>query len=206
MVAFANVMPGVDRACAIFVAISGAGVISMVVAPIVSKPLRFFPPVVPGTSAAAPAPKLPGPIPMVSNRSYGALDNTAIADAVQVFVLLPVKYTKGFVATISVLLGIVAGCRVAVSMGTANLGKVGNAHRFDIDTPFAFVMPTFDVVMILTTTPVMSGRASPVLTGQRWSRRHRARRMNVVGGVPGADRAHGLMPPGPRRLPAVQTA
>ncbi|HMY98315.1 MAG TPA: solute carrier family 23 protein, partial [Burkholderiaceae bacterium] len=165
MVAFANAMPGVDGARAIFGAIIGAGVISMVIAPIVSKLLRFFPPVVTGTigislmrvgvgwamggpanlaqnvdvpklvamvdgvkaaaaaaaasaavsgaSAAAPAMKLPGPIPMVNNLNYGALDNMAVAAAVLVFILLLVKYTRGFVANISVLLGIVAGCAVA---------------------------------------------------------------------------------------------
>ena len=207
MVAFANAMPGVDGARAIFGAIIGAGVISMVIAPIVSKLLRFFPPVVTGTigislmrvgvgwamggpanlaqnvdvpklvamvdgvkaaaaaaaasaavsgaSAAAPAMKLPGPIPMVNNLNYGALDNMAVAAAVLVFILLLVKYTRGFVANISVLLGIVAGCAVAIAMGKMNFDKVGKAHWFDVVTPFAFGMPTFDIVMILTMTLVM---------------------------------------------------
>ena len=53
MVAFANAMPGVDGARAIFGAIIGAGVISIVIAPIVSKLLRFFPPVVTGTIIAS---------------------------------------------------------------------------------------------------------------------------------------------------------
>ena len=52
MVAFANAMPGVDGARAIFGAIIGAGVISMIIAPMVSKMLRFFPPVVTGTIIA----------------------------------------------------------------------------------------------------------------------------------------------------------
>ena len=211
MVAFANAMPGVDGARAIFGAIIGAGVISMVIAPIVSKLLRFFPPVVTGTiiaiigislmrvgvgwamggpanlaqsvdvpklvamvdsakataaaaaasaaatgaSAAAPVLKLPGPIPMVNSVGYGALDNMAIAGAVLVFILLLVKYAKGFVANISVLLGIVAGCVVAMATGKMNFDKVGKAHWFDVVTPFAFGMPTFDIVMILTMTLVM---------------------------------------------------
>ena len=208
MVAFANAMPGVDGARAIFGAIIGAGIISMIIAPIVSKLLRFFPPVVTGTiiaiigislmrvgvgwamggpanlaqqvdvpklvamvdgakaaaaaaaasmpvGAAAPAIKLPGPIPMVDNLGYGALDNMAIAAAVMVFILLLVKYTKGFVANISVLLGIVAGCVIAVAMGKMNFDKVDKAHWFDVVTPFAFGMPTFDPIMILTMTLVM---------------------------------------------------
>ena len=199
MVAFANAMPGVDGARAIFGAIIGAGVISMLIAPIVSKLLRFFPPVVTGTIIAiigislmrvgvgwamgGPAPmaqsvdvprlvamvdaakataeaasapvKLTGPIPMTNNPGYGALDNMAIAAAVLVFILLLVKYAKGFVANISVLLGIVAGCAVAIAMGKMNFDKVAKAHWFDVVTPFAFGMPTFDIVMILTMTLVM---------------------------------------------------
>jgi uric acid transporter len=207
MVAFANAMPGADGARAIFGAIIGAGVISILIAPAVSKLLRFFPPVVTGTiiaiigislmrvgvgwamggpanlaqnvdvpklvemvdsaksaaavaSAAAPgaAPqsiKLAGPIPMVDNPSYGALDNMAIAGAVLVFILLLVRYMKGFVANISVLLGIVAGCAIAIALGKMNFDKVGKAHWFDVVTPFAFGMPTFDPVMILTMSLVM---------------------------------------------------
>ncbi len=208
MVAFANAMPGVDGARAIFGAIIGAGIISMLIAPLVSKMLRFFPPVVTGTiiaiigislmrvgvgwamggpanlaqspdvpkliamvdkvkagaaaaaasaapAASAPALKLPGPIPMVDNLNYGALDNMAIAAFVLIVVLLLVKYMKGFIANISVLLGIVAGCAVAMAMGKMNFDKVAKANWFDFVTPFAFGMPTFDPVMILTMTLVM---------------------------------------------------
>lgn len=198
MVAFANAMPGVDGARAIFGAIIGAGVISIVIAPVVSKLLRFFPPVVTGTiiaiigislmrvgvgwamggpanlaqrvdtpklvamvdnakaaAAAASKPVQLGPIPMVDNPGYGALDNMAIAAAVLVFILLLVKYAKGFVANISVLLGIIAGCAVAVAMGKMTFDKVGKAAWFDVVTPFAFGMPTFDIVMVLTMTLVM---------------------------------------------------
>ncbi len=198
MVAFANAMPGVDGARAIFGAIIGAGIISIVIAPAVSKLLRFFPPVVTGTiiaiigislmrvgvgwamggppnlaqrvdtpklvamvdnakatASAASKPVQLGPIPMVDNPGYGALDNMAIAAAVLVFILLLVKYTKGFVANISVLLGIVAGCAVAIAMGKMNFDKVGKAAWFDVVTPFAFGMPTFDIIMILTMTLVM---------------------------------------------------
>jgi uric acid transporter len=200
MVAFANAMPGVDGARAIFGAIIGAGVISMLIAPVVSKLLRFFPPVVTGTiiaiigislmrvgvgwamggpaplaqsvdvpklvamvdgakaaaaAASAPLTRLPGPIPMVDNPAYGALDNMAIAGAVLVFILLLVKYCKGFIANISVLLGLVAGCALALAMGKMNFDKVAKAHWFDVVTPFAFGPPTFDPVMILTMTLVM---------------------------------------------------
>ena len=52
MVAMANAQSGVEGARAIFGAIIGAGVISMLIAPLMSRMLRFFPPVVTGTIIA----------------------------------------------------------------------------------------------------------------------------------------------------------
>ena len=52
MVAMANANPGLDGARMIFGAIIGAGVISIIIAPWVSRMLRFFPPVVTGTIIA----------------------------------------------------------------------------------------------------------------------------------------------------------
>ena len=52
MVAMAGSNPGLAGAGAIFGAIIGAGVISILIAPIVSRMLRFFPPVVTGTIIA----------------------------------------------------------------------------------------------------------------------------------------------------------
>jgi len=205
MVAMANAQGGVEGARAIFGAIIGAGIISMLIAPLMSRLLRFFPPVVTGTiiaiigislmrvgvgwamggpafmaqnvdvprlvemtrlvepalsapvapGAAPPVVRLPGPIPMTDNPAYAALDNMAIAGTVLVFILLLVKYMRGFVANISVLLGIVAGCVLAATMGKMHFDKVGKAHWFDVVTPFAFGMPSFDIVMILTMTLVM---------------------------------------------------
>ena len=52
MVAMANSNPGVAGAGLIFGSIIGAGVISILIAPIVSRMLRYFPPVVTGTIIA----------------------------------------------------------------------------------------------------------------------------------------------------------
>ena len=208
MVAMANATPGPDGARAIFGAIIGAGIVSMLLAPVMGKLLRFFPPVVTGsiiavigislmrvgvswatgapaqfaqnvdvpklvamvdgakasaasaaaaaaaTGAAAPAMKL-GPIPMVNNLNYGALDNLAIAGFVLVVILLLVKYGKGFIANIAVLLGIVAGCVLATGMGKMTFEKVAKASNFDVVTPFAFGMPIFEPMAILTMSLVM---------------------------------------------------
>jgi len=198
MVAMANVSSGPDGARAIFGAIIGAGLLSFLLAPLMSRLLRFFPPVVTGTiitiigislmrvgigwamggpapaaqsvdvprlvalvdaaksaAAAASAPVKLGPVPMLDNPAYGALDNLAVAAFVLVAILLITRYTRGFVANISVLLGLVAGCIVAVAMGKMGFDKVAKAHWFDVVTPLAFGTPTFDPVMVLTMTLVM---------------------------------------------------
>jgi len=238
MVAMANANPGTAGAQAIFGAIIGAGVVSMLIAPIVGRLLRFFPPVVTGTiiavigislmrvgigwamggpanlaqftdvprlvavvekakldaaasagasaalgaasspagavapqataaaaavgaaaqsgaAPAAPAIKLAGPIPQTNNPNYGALDNLGIAAFVLAAILLISRHGRGFVANIAVLLGIVAGCVLAAALGKMGFEKVAKAAWFDVVTPFAFGMPTFDPVLIVTMTLVM---------------------------------------------------
>jgi uracil-xanthine permease len=204
MLAVAHAMPGVDGARAIFGAGIGAGLLAMLIAPLMSRLLRFFPPVVTGSIIAiigislmrvgvgwamgGPAPlaqtvdiprlvamvdaakaaawaaapgaatsalQLSGPIPMVDNPAYGALDNLAIAAAVLVFILLLVKYGRGFVANVSVLLGLAGGCAAAIALGKMHFDKVTKAAWFDLVTPFAFGPPIFDAVTVLTFTIVM---------------------------------------------------
>jgi len=206
MVAMANASPGVEGARMIFGAIIGAGIVAMLLAPVMGRLLRFFPPVVTGTiiaiigislmrvgvgwamggpaflaqrtdvpklvamvdeakatatlqaassGASAPAAIKLGPIPMVDNPNYGALDNMAVAGFVLIVILLLVKYGRGFVANIAVLLGIVAGCVVAVAAGKMGFDKVAQADWVDVVLPFSFGMPTFDMVAILTMSLVM---------------------------------------------------
>ena len=198
MVAMATANPGPDGARLIFGSIIGAGIIAMLMAPVMGRLLRFFPPVVTGTIIAVigislmkvgvgwalggpsflaqrtDVPKLLsmveaakeaalakgaqitlGKIPMVDNPSYGALDNLAIAGFVLLVVLLLVKYGRGFMSNIAVLLGIVSGSLVAVVAGKMSFEKVVSAHWFDVVTPFAFGVPVFEPVAILTMTLVM---------------------------------------------------
>ncbi|MEO5735574.1 MAG: nucleobase:cation symporter-2 family protein [Rubrivivax sp.] len=206
MVAMANAQPGVEGARMIFGAIIGAGIVAMLLAPVMGRLLRFFPPVVTGTiiaiigislmrvgvgwalggpaflaqrtdvpklvamvdearatavlqaastGASAPAAIKLGPIPLVDNPAYGALDNLAIAAFVLVVILLLVRYGRGFLSNIAVLLGIVLGCVVAVASGKMGFEKVGKAHWFDVVLPFSFGIPTFDPLAILTMTLVM---------------------------------------------------
>jgi uric acid transporter len=202
MVAMANNNPGVQGAGLIFGAIIGAGVISILIAPIVSRMLRFFPPVVTGTIIAVigislmrvginwifgnpfgpTAPSMPNPehlawleaakqaastgavppvpagmsiVGSVPNPKYAQLSHIGIAAIVLASILLIAKYARGFVANISVLLGIVIGGVVATAAGLMTFEKVGKAGWFDLVLPFEIATPVFDPILILTMTLVM---------------------------------------------------
>ncbi|MFN3845025.1 MAG: solute carrier family 23 protein, partial [Paracoccaceae bacterium] len=74
---------------------------------------------------------------------------------VLVSILLIAKFGRGFVANISVLLGIVVGVIIAIAIGAMHFDKVGGAAWFGLITPFHFGVPIFDPIMILTMTLVM---------------------------------------------------
>jgi NCS2 family nucleobase:cation symporter-2 len=205
MVAMANAQGGHEGARAIFGAIIAAGVISIIIAPFVSRMLRFFPPVVTGTiilvigvslmriginwifgnpvGPTAPTvvdpvhadwlkavtegvaagtitgvPELPPKLAVAATQTnplYAPLGNIGISAIVLVSILLIARFGKGFVANISVLLGIVIGAIIAVALGKMGFSKVAEAEWFGLITPFHFGMPTFDLVMIVTMTLVM---------------------------------------------------
>ena len=214
MVAMANSNPGVQGAGLIFGAIIGAGVISILLAPVMSRMLRFFPPVVTGTiiavigislmrvginwifgvpagptapqivspehaqwlatvkslagvalapdaaasAAATVVPAMPAGLTLVGtvpNPKYAQLPHIAIAGVSLVSILLIAKFARGFIANISVLLGIIVAAVIATVMGLMNFDKVAKAHWFDFVLPFEIATPIFDPILILTMTLVM---------------------------------------------------
>ncbi|WP_225029913.1 nucleobase:cation symporter-2 family protein [Xinfangfangia pollutisoli] len=205
MLAMAGANPGPEGARAIFGAIIAAGVISILIAPLVSRMLRFFPPVVTGTiilvigvslmriginwifgnpvgptapSLVDPAysdwlkaategmaagtvtglPPMPEKLALaasVPNPAYAPLSAMLVSAVVLLSILMIARFGRGFVANISVLLGIVIGCLIAIVMGTMSFGKVADAAWFGMITPFHFGAPTFQLVPIVTMVLVM---------------------------------------------------
>ena len=176
MVAIAESVPGGDAARTLFGTIIAAGVIGIVLAPIASRMLRFFPPVVTGTIIAVIGvslmrvgigwamggppflAKIADPVnvgKMIANPNYAALDNLAIALFVLAAILLIAKYGRGFVANISVLLGIILGGAVTAGLGKMTFEKVAKAQWFDVVLPFHFGTPIFDPLLIVTMVLVM---------------------------------------------------
>jgi len=176
MVAIAESVPGGEAARTLFGTIIAAGVIGIVLAPVASRMLRFFPPVVTGTIIAVIGVSLmrvgigwamggppflakiadPANVgKMIANPNYAALDNLAIALFVLAAILLIAKFGRGFVANISVLLGIILGGAVAAGLGKMSFEKVAKAQWLDVVLPFHFGTPIFDPLLIVTMVLVM---------------------------------------------------
>ncbi len=108
-------------------------------------------------SPLAPAPRAlpwcpPSPPP---NPKYADLTGVGISGLVLLTILLIARFGKGFLANISVLLGIFGGVIMSAAMGLMDFHKVAKAQWFDIVLPFQIAMPVFDPILILTMTLVM---------------------------------------------------
>jgi len=151
------------RLLTIFGSVIVAGLLTILVAPMVSSLLSLFPPVVTGSiilmigislmavgvnwAAGAAVPTLPG---------YGDLFNLGMAGFVMITILLITRFVRGFFGNIAVLIGIVVGCLLAYfAFAAMSLEKVKNASWFAVIHPFQFGVPQFHWVHILTMCVVM---------------------------------------------------
>jgi NCS2 family nucleobase:cation symporter-2 len=180
-VTFASVGPMLSMAAApeigllgIYGSVIAAGIFGVVAAPFISRLLPLFPPVVTGTIimvigislmrvginwAGGGLPTLtkvidgiPGAFP---NPGYGQLQGLGIALFVLLVILGLIKWGSGFIANVSVLLGIVAGAILASALGVMHYEKVAAAPWTAIVLPLHFGMPQFHLVPIITMCIVM---------------------------------------------------
>ncbi|MGJ4930081.1 nucleobase:cation symporter-2 family protein [Bradyrhizobium sp. HKCCYLS2038] len=180
-VTFASVGPMLSMAASpeigllgIYGSVIAAGIFGIIVAPFVSRLLPLFPPVVTGTIILIIGISLmrvginwagggqPTIIKVVDgvrgnfpNPDYGQLQGLGIALFVLLFILGLIRWGTGFVANVSVLLGIVAGAVLATLLGVMHFDKVAAAPWGALVIPFRFGMPQFSLVPIVTMCIVM---------------------------------------------------
>jgi uracil-xanthine permease len=75
---------------------------------------------------------------MIGKPEYGSLQNWSVALVVIVVTLGLKFFTRGLVSLAAVLLGLIAGYRVAMAMGMVNFGNIERAAVFAAPKPFAF--------------------------------------------------------------------
>lgn len=154
----------------VYGAVLGSGLFTFLVAPYMSKLVRWFPPVVTGTVvliigislmrvgidwAAGGNPMVRSPDGMIPNPEYGLPFNLAMAAMVLAVILLIVAYAKGFISHLAVLFGLIVGYLVALLMGKINFGGIDLVSWFAVITPFHFGLPKFDLIAITTLCIVM---------------------------------------------------
>lgn len=149
---------GVASLPAIYGAVIVAGLFTFFAAPVFTRFLRFFPPVVTGTVLLVMGTSL---------LSVSANDFVNYADGVPaardlaygfgtlLIIILAQRFLRGFLGTLAVLLGLVVGTVTALVLGDANLDEVSNADAFGITTPFYFGLPEFNLVAIFSMIIVM---------------------------------------------------
>jgi uric acid transporter len=180
-VTFASVGPMLSMAnspdigiLGIYGSVIAAGVFAVIAAPFMGRLLPLFPPVVTGTIIIVIGVSLMriginwagGGLPTLGkvvdgvrgefpNPGYGQLEGLGIALFVLLVILGLIRWGSGFVANVSVLLGIIAGAILATILGVMHYDHVVSASWVSIVTPFRFGIPTFQVVPIITMCIVM---------------------------------------------------
>lgn len=140
---------------AIYGAIIASGIFIVIISSVFSKLVKFFPPIVTGSVVTIIGLTL---IPVAINdmaggqgsENFGDPKNLILAFGVLIFILLLNKFATGFLKTISILVGLIAGTIVASMMGMVDFAKVGEASWFHGIKPFYFGAPTFELSSIVT--------------------------------------------------------
>ena len=140
---------------AIYGAVIASGIFVVLFSGLFGKLIRLFPPVVTGSVVTIIGLTL---IPVAfrdlgggqGSEDFGSGTNLLLGFGVLVFIILMTRFTKGFIRSIAVLVGLLAGTIAAGFMGEVNFAPIREASWFHMVKPFYFGTPTFEIVPILT--------------------------------------------------------
>jgi NCS2 family nucleobase:cation symporter-2/xanthine permease len=140
---------------AIFGSIIGAGIFMIVAAPFYVKILRFFPSVVTGSiTTIIGVTLIPIGMGMVMGNEgeayFGAPRNILLAFFTITVIVLVNKFAKGFLQTISVLIGLIAGAILTGFLGMIDTTSMVAAPVFQLIEPFHFGPPVFTASGIIS--------------------------------------------------------
>jgi OHCU decarboxylase len=151
---------GTDGLLVIYGAVIVAGLFTFLIAPYFSRLIRFFPPVVTGTVitiigiALLPVAAL-DVVGGGANPDPGNARNLAYALGTLALIVLMQRFFRGFLATVAVLFGLVAGTLVAWALGDATFSGVADSSWVGVTTPFYFGWPKFSLAAIVSMIVVM---------------------------------------------------
>lgn len=139
----------------VYGAIIVSGILTVLLAPLLGRIVKFFPPVVTGSVLAIIGLSL---LPEAAKQAVGGdgfLDpgssrNLAYALGTLAFIVISQRVFRGFLATIGVLLSLVLGTLVAWMLGDANFEQVQEADAIALVVPFQFGVPQFSLGAIIS--------------------------------------------------------
>jgi len=136
-------------------AIICCGLFTMLVGPLFSRLLRFFPPVVIGSVITVIGLSL---IPVAGNwlgggdssvPDFGSFQHLGLGLSTIVLIVIIQRFAHGMIAHLSVLLGMLGGTALAVLSGETSFSQVGSTPWFAIARPMLFGWPHFALLPAL---------------------------------------------------------
>lgn len=132
-----------------------AGLFVLLAAPVFGKLLKLFPTIVTGSVVTIIGLSL---IPVAMNNvaggqgspDFGQPRNLLLALGTLLFILVLYRLSKGFISSIAILLGLVAGTIAGYFMGMVNFNTVAEASWVNLVQPFYFGTPEFNISAIIT--------------------------------------------------------
>ena len=136
---------------AMFGALIVSGVYVLLIAGIFSKIANFFPPIVTGSVITTIGLTLiPVAIGNMGNNSEKPTAQSLLLAAVTILIILLVNiFAKGFLKSISILIGLIIGTIIASFMGLVDFAPVTQAPLVHVPTPFYFGIPKFELSSIV---------------------------------------------------------
>jgi xanthine permease len=184
---------GVGVLPAIYGSIIISGIFTFLAAPYFAKFIRFFPPVVIGTVLTTMG------ITLLSvaandftNYAEGAPEtkDLAYAGLTLAIIIVMQRFFKGFLGTLSILVGLVIGTAVAFGFGDTGFDDVGTSDWVGFTTPFYFGAPEFvltgaiSMIIVMLITMVESTGdvfAAGEIVGRRTTKEDIARALRADG-------------------------
>ena len=136
---------------AMFGALIASGIYVVLVSGVFAKIADLFPSIVTGSVITTIGLTLiPVAIGNMGNNVPEPTGQSLLLAAITVVIILLIHiFTKGFIKSISILIGLVVGTAIAASMGLVDFSPVAAAPIVHIPTPLYFGTPTFEISSIV---------------------------------------------------------
>jgi len=145
----------------IYGAVLVGGLFGLCAAPFIKYALRFFPAVVTGTIIT-----MIGVVLMrvgvgwagggAATADFGAPGYLAMAGVVLAIIICVLKFARGFLQNMAVLIGITAGYLLAIALGWTDFSGIGDEPLLRVVLPLQFGLPQFYLIPSLTMCLVMT--------------------------------------------------